>query len=771
MSSLFKNMACKFSLLILFSTLISAVFAQEVSPASDLHLRIVRDNSVSETPELGFKDMNNNILYGGVIGGTKNYFTHTKSKAQVLRDCNAVQLVCFPAWGRWDESARYVYHLDEFSERVREMKMQNMKVTAPMLMGWDKYYPEWFRKGDFPADTLNVIMKNWLKAIITYKGNDTLVDNWNVVNEAITWDGKGSYWPLFNSNYESACEFQRMGFEPDSSGLTGIQNVNSKHPVYIRKAFEYARTLTDNKLELRDAGFEFPGDSKYHSFYQLAKHLKEVGAPVDVIGFQTHLDLQKTYDWDAYSNNIKRYIDLGYEVIIPELDIGDVEKSWTEEKAMLQKEMYYNLVCAAIKGGASEFHTWGFNDMNEKYWRFGERAYPYDYMFEKKPAWYGIKEALVDMSSILFWEMEENIMDTMPDVMACNNIGLMKNFNHPEFVKGYKSKALQFDGVDDIISTEELSTVIDSDFSFSCFIKSSTNKPSVIAELTNNAGNNFQIGINADGKIYVNGFDNENSQLEANVSITNGIWHFLAFQRESDVYRIYVDGYENNASKKGQILTFIKLTVGAKNDGTSPFNGVIDEVKLYDSAIEEASFQRNYLIKDQLTLDYKNSQMSVKLTWKDNGDEEIGFVIDRKIGDGDWKIVGEVDASVDYYIETVDIYDTIYTYRVRSASRFANGGTSNEVQIQTPNDPNTSTKEREVDQGFDIFPNPVNDSFTFRTTEKVSIQVYDLHGKLVLINTNVSGGEKIDFSEFKSGVYVLKAESKEKVTNVKIVKN
>ena len=31
-----------------------------------------------------------------------------------------------------------------------------------------------------------------------------------------------------------------------------------KRQVYIRKAFEYARTLTKKKLELRDSGFEFP---------------------------------------------------------------------------------------------------------------------------------------------------------------------------------------------------------------------------------------------------------------------------------------------------------------------------------------------------------------------------------------------------------------------------------------------------------------------------------------------------------------------------------
>ena len=95
-------------------------------------------------------------------------------------------------------------------------------------------------------------MNSWLKGIIQYQGNDTLVDVWNVVNEAISWNGKGGYWPENNTDHLNACEMQCMGYEPDVSGLTGNLSVNKQHPVYIRKAFEYARTLTKKKLELRD---------------------------------------------------------------------------------------------------------------------------------------------------------------------------------------------------------------------------------------------------------------------------------------------------------------------------------------------------------------------------------------------------------------------------------------------------------------------------------------------------------------------------------------
>jgi len=294
---------------------------------------------VQEGP--GWKDTKSPMLIGGCVGeGAKNYFTNTAAKAQVLKDCNVATVMCYPGWGRWDETKRHVYHVDEFTNQVKDVKSQHMNVTAHMLLGWDQYFPAWYKENDFPADTLEAIMQSWLKGIIQYKGNDSLVDVWNVVNEAISWNGKGGYWAENNIDHKNACEMQRMGYEADASGLTGIQKPNVQHPVYIRKAFEYARTLTKKKLELRDSGFEFPTDSKYNAFYELAVHLKKMNAPVDAIGFQTHIDLEKNYDWEGYTNNIKRYRDLGYEVNIPEVDIGDVAKSWSEYKAELQKFQY-----------------------------------------------------------------------------------------------------------------------------------------------------------------------------------------------------------------------------------------------------------------------------------------------------------------------------------------------------------------------------------------------------------------------------------------------
>lgn len=719
----------------------------------------------------GLKDIPSPMLVGGcVTEGNKHYFTSEAAKAQVLKDCNTVTVQCYPGWGRWDEKQHHVYHVGEFSNRVSELKKQNMTVTAHMLMGWDQYFPEWFKKGDFEADTLDAIMKSWLKGIIQTNGNDTLVDIWNVVNEAISWDGKGGYWPLFAANYNDACEFQRMGFEPDSSGLTGKEFINAQHPVYIRKAFEYARTLTDKKLELRDSGFEFPSNgAKYNAFYQLAVHLKKVKAPVDVIGFQTHIDIERDYDWVAYTNNIKRYVQLGYEVNIPEVDIGDVAKNWSEEKAELQKRQYYKLITAAIRGGASDFQTWGFIDDG---WRKDEKAFPYTNNFEPKPAYDGIKEALIDMSSILFWEMDAPANNIMPDVMKYNNFGTMKNFGTPEIVTGFKSKALKFDGVDDYISSRVLSDSITGDFSFSCFIRTATTKASVIAELASHETSALTIGIDADGKIVVDGTPaGFTASLTSPDAVNDDTWHFVAVQRDSTTCRLYVDGATPVDSVTGTITVFNQLAAGARVDGNKPFEGTMDEVKLYGWAIEEASFIRGFVPQGPLKLSYVSSKRKISLKWTDKSNDEAGFVIERKTGDGEWVEIGTTRTNVLTFNNEAELYDTTYYYRVMSFSKFGKSVPSNIVTFTTPEDPGTGIDLTREEPEMKVFPNPVNDSFVLVTNGNLWIKIFDIRGNLMLQKNNFPPSETVDISDFQSGVYFLQACNNKKISVVKLLKN
>lgn len=716
----------------------------------------------------GWKDIKSTMLIGGCVGeGNKKYWNNAAGKAQVLKDCNTVTVQCYPGWGRWDETKHHVYHVDEFTSQVQEMKKQHMNVTAHMLLGWDQYFPVWFKENDFPADTLEAIMDSWLKGIIKYKGNDTLVDVWNVVNEAISWNGTGKYWPENNTDHLNACEMQRMGYEPDMSGLTGTKRPNLQHPVYIRKAFEYARTLTKKKLELRDSGFEFPTDSKYNAFYELAVHLKKMNAPVDVIGFQTHLDLERVYDWEGYTNNIRRYVQLGYAVNIPEVDIGDVAKTWSDYKADLQKAQYYRLVTSAIKGGASELQTWGFIDDG---WRPGQHAFPYSNYFEPKPAYYGIKEALIDMSSILYWEMDATVDGKMPDVMKYNNFGTLNNFSTPVLVSGYQSKALQFDGVDDYISTGKLSDSISKDLTFSCYIKTTTTKPSIIADIAGGETSGLKIGITSEGKIYLNGSEaGLSADLVGLTAVNDDAWHFIALQRDSVTYRLYVDGNAAVVSSGGDIHPYTRLVLGAKSDGTNAFKGTIDEVKLYDTVIEEGSFTRSMAPWAPIRLSISKNKMNIRLDWIDQSSNEKGFIVERKTADTDWQEIARVSTNISTYTDIVSLYNTEYTYRVSSYA-LVKSAPSNSISITSPLDPNTGLLDREGNGLNSIYPNPVQDKFTLISSGNIDMKLFDLQGKLMLEKRNCAPSESFDLNNYSKGIYFVQTCDNKKTNVMKLIK-
>jgi endo-1,4-beta-xylanase len=726
------------------------------------------------TPSInGLKDIKSTMKIGGcVTDGSLNYFTSKKAKDMVLRDCNTVTVQCYPAWGRWDESLKYVYHLDAFNTRVKELKAQNLVVTAHMLAGWDQYFPNWYKTADFDSATVDTMLHTWIDGIIKYKGDDTLVDVWNVVNESINWDGKGGYWPIKAANNNNACEFQRMGFEPDASGLPANMKVNTSHPVYIRRAFEYARAATNKKLELRETSMEFPTDQKYKSFYQLVVHLQKMGTPLDVVGFQTHLDLEKVYDWEGYIQNIKRFRALGLEVIIPEVDFGDKLKVWTEEKAELQKIAYYQLVTAAIKGGASDFQTWGFNDGNNTGWRPGESAFQYTNSFEPKPAYFGMKEALIDMSHILFWEMETSVNDTIADVMTYNNIGKLNNFGTPNFVPGFKAKALQFDGVDDFVATDALSDSIKGDFTLSLMFKTTSSKESVIAEISQGDAGGLKLGMNADGKIYLNAAGVElGADLLLKSPVNDGEWHFVALRRDSSSYQIFIDTIVSNQSGQGAIGKYNKLIVGAGYDGSLPFEGSIDEVRLYDTRIELASYVRNLSPVTPMSLALVKNKMIMKLTWLDLSNNESGFIIERKTTSGAWEEHGFVAANIKGFTDTVPDYSTEYAYRIRAYNRYGKSGYTNTKTIVSAADPTTSVLQNQTDGNQDyIFPNPAKDSFSFSSDQVSRFKILDMQGKVIMERDYLTINESVDIRQLESGIYVVGIYENKDFSMVKMVK-
>ena len=78
------------------------------------------------------------------------------------------------------------------------------------------------------------------------------------------------------------------------------------------------------------------------------------------------------------------------------------------------------------------------------------------------------------------------------------------------------------------------------------------------------------------------------------------------------------------------------------------------------------------------------------LTWKDNSSNEAEFVIERKMGSGDWTELATVpfntmQSELQYHDATLTP-GTTYVYRVKAALEGGDGAYSNEVTFTAPSD-------------------------------------------------------------------------------------
>jgi len=202
--------------------------------------------------------------------------------------------------------------------------------------------PAWIRNGNYSKDELLDILQQHITTLMTrYRGK---VKIYSIANEAPQRDRYpgADYW------------FDHIGAD------------------YIDKAFQWAREAdpdaililnTDNNESPRDADTSYNIDMQY----RIVKRLKDKGI-IDAVGMQMHLFLPwnsrvtpKEADVEA---TMKKFGDLGVQVMITEMDVNQHEMSGTpEQRADLQKQLYADMMTACINSKVCTlFATWGISD-------------------------------------------------------------------------------------------------------------------------------------------------------------------------------------------------------------------------------------------------------------------------------------------------------------------------------------------------------------------------------------------------------------------------
>ena len=202
------------------------------------------------------------------------------------------------------------------------------------------------------------------------------------------------------------------------------------------------------------------------------------------------------------------------------------------------------------------------------------------------------------------WSFDEGTGTIANDSSGNNNNGII--YGNPTWtIDGQVNKALSFDGVDDYVRSDN-DMLLDSNQSYSVWVypKATSSLKGVLTThnhtITSNIGinthnNKFSISIG-----YTDGTREYNTKL-SNYSIITNIWTHvvLIYNADENSVSFYINGLFDSKWNLTKTVKFTseRILVGQWSNtylGDYPFNGLLDEARIYNRALSAEEIKRHY---------------------------------------------------------------------------------------------------------------------------------------------------------------------------------
>ena len=273
------------------------------------------------------------------------------------------------------------YNIDRFVDYANK---HNMKKRGHVMV-WYKQIPNWLEQEsvNWSSQQIYSFTESYIRALSKYTVGK--IDEWDVLNEAIVFNG-----------YRTNTWYEKVNSEENDNGEIG-------YLTFFSKLFKWAREENaDVKLFYNDYGIEEFGTPKNNLMRIMVKDLKtQLNTPIDGVGLQSHFKLENINS--SFIENLGNTIDdlgnSGFIANLTELDIRicDGISQGNQE----QKNAYKQIVLTAFsKPNCNTILIWGSSDIDSwipSHFSNCGQATPHDENFEKKPAYFGIKEALQEL--------------------------------------------------------------------------------------------------------------------------------------------------------------------------------------------------------------------------------------------------------------------------------------------------------------------------------------------------------------------------------------
>jgi endo-1,4-beta-xylanase len=188
---------------------------------------------------------------------------------------------------------------------------------------WGLTHPAWvntFLSGATETEAYDLMIDHITTLVGRYKGR---IRSWDVVNEPIlTWDGRADGLRVTSNPWLAALS---KGYAESATS-------------FIKVAFDAAREADPSaRLLLNQNYLEYPGTDEggaglYNGmrarFLDLLDELDRLGAPVDAVGIQGHLETVHTaFNATSFANFLSEVAARNVDIVITEMDVKDTNLS------------------------------------------------------------------------------------------------------------------------------------------------------------------------------------------------------------------------------------------------------------------------------------------------------------------------------------------------------------------------------------------------------------------------------------------------------------
>ncbi|HEY0866448.1 MAG TPA: endo-1,4-beta-xylanase [Fimbriimonas sp.] len=258
-----------------------------------------------------------------------------------------------PSQGSHDYSA--------FDRIVAFAEERGMALRGHALV-WHTQTPKWLGE-DLPVR--EILADHIEETVGRYRGR---IESWDVVNEAVA----------------------------DDAGMRDTIFLRSLGPDYLEWAFRIAHEADPGcQLVYNDYSID-EVCPKSDRVYELLSDLLGKGVPVHGVGLQAHLELSNPPNMDSVRRNVRRFRDLGLQVLVTEMDVR-IPEPFSQEKREEQGRIYEEFVRACVEEGVTRILTWGLTDRYSwipGFFQGTGEALPLDSKMRTKPAFEGLTRAL-----------------------------------------------------------------------------------------------------------------------------------------------------------------------------------------------------------------------------------------------------------------------------------------------------------------------------------------------------------------------------------------